>query len=929
MKFEDAVTKKAYKDYLYTRDMMNPDKGEGIEDIASVSLRFLKQHGKLDKVGDVGSGGTYAVKINVNVNGENEPWLLTFRNFAAAGAASEAGKNAALCLENCIKDSLTEKSHAYAAIKLSGAGDPLVKTTGLEPEGGEDSQRKAANASVKGFSSYVDRLGIATGIADDIYSRSFENARFEATALVSASPAVNMRNEKIRDMDGRVLLEEKDASGAGGSATYIRKVQSLLRNGEAARMIKACEASESSIVCILGQEYIEMFSELADDEGLRCKVIEAEDTPNAAFDGDALSTEEIYAGTEANWDKGCIDVETLGFAGAMRQTAEDINMCSRRGLSQRFDSSIGAGCVMMPFGGVNQLTPMQAATYTIPVEKGNTDDCSVMSWAFNPHIYNASPYHGAYLAVVESVAKLIATGASFNEVYLSVMAGRGGGDGRTMAALIGAFEAEMGLSVPAVSADTKSNADAFISYAVTMGRASELISPEFKGAGHKVVMLEPEIEKDKESVYYGLPTPNSLNAVWRKAYELIANGRAASAYTPGMGGIAEAVMKMCYGNGIGFEFVDDTWSEEPDLTDKKIFGYSYGAIILEMMTDDPIRSRSVKITELGCTTDKQDIRKGGEAISIGELLMLHEGKLESVYPANSTGVLPEVYDVNYAARSWHTPLFKRAAPKVLIPALPGATSALDVAGAVRSAGGQPEILHLPGGSAEAILRSAERFANAVEKTQIIFLPDGYAGSIDDAGGDVELDLAELTSYIFRNERVKEKISDFLDRKDGLIAGIGSGFKALLDLGLLPSGAISDDDGPMLIENALGTHQSRIVRIRVSSNKSPWLRSCKAGEILSLPLSCSEGRFTASDEVLKKLAVNGQIATQYVDEKGRASSDIRFNPAGSMMAIEGITSPDGRVLGRMGHAERAVKGLYRNVPGTYFTSMFENAVRYFR
>ena len=927
--FKDALIEKAYKDYLYTRDMMNPDKGAGIEDLATVSLRFLKQHGKLDKVGSAGAGGTYSVKINVNVNGENEPWLLTFRNSAVSGGPSEAGRKAAFCLENCVKDALSERAHAYAAVRLSGAGDPLVKTLGFEAEGGEVSPKKAANESVKGFSSYVERLGIATGLADEVYHPELEASRFESVALVSAVPAVNMRKEEVLDEDAMLMLEEKDVSGDGSSATYIRKIQSLLRNGDAARMVKSCKVAKRGIVCIVGQEFFEMFSEIADDEGLRCSLIDKESMPDDGLEEGRAGTEDIFSEAAGEWRRPYVDGETLGFAAALRQTAEDINMCSRRGLSQRFDSTIGTSCVMMPIGGVNQLTPVQAAAYKIPIEKGNTDDCSVMSWAINPHIYKESPYHGAYLAVVESVAKLVAAGAAFNEVYLSVASGSGGGDGRSMAALLGAFEAEMGLSVPAVSADTMSDSDAFISYAITMGKASELISPEFKQAGHKVVMLEPEIEKDKESVYYGLPTPHSLNSVWRKAYELIANGRAVAAYTPGMGGIAEAVMKMSYGNGIGFEFADDSWSEEPVLTNEKIFGYSYGSIILEMRTDDPIRSRSVKITDIGKTTDRQDIRKGTEAISIGELLMLHEGKLESVYPANSDGALPEVADVNYAARSWHAPIFKRAVPKVLIPALPGATSAADVAGAVRSAGGQPEILYLPSGSAEAILRSAEKFAKAIENTQIVFLPDGYAGSIDDAGGGVELDLAELTSYIFRNEQVRENITRFLDRKDGLIAGIGSGFKALLNLGLLPGGVISDEDGPLLIENALGTHQSRIVRIRVSSNKSPWLRSCRPGEILSLPLSCAEGRFTASDEVLKKLAVNGQIATQYADDNGKASSDIRFNPAGSMMAIEGITSPDGRVLGRMGHAERAADGLYRNVPGTYFTSMFENAVKYFR
>lgn len=856
IKFEDAVIEKAYKDYLYTRNMMDADGPEGTEDLASVSLRYLKQHGKLDKVSE-SSDGSAIIRINVNAAGENEPWLLRFSSSAEAAAASDAGKSAACVLGSCNNDAERIGTKRVAALKISGGSDPLEKTTGLEPDGGEDAERRAAKESAGSFSMQASKEGIAVGLADEFYHPDFSGRRLESAALVSAMAEVDS-------------IRSRDDAAAEPAGNY-------------------------------------------------------EDNGGAGVMG------EISVPAPGEWNRSYIDGEGLGFAAGMRRAAEDLNTCSRRGLSQRFDSTIGTGAVMMPHGGINQLTPVQAASYKLPADSA-TDDCVVISWASNPYVYKESPYHGAYLAVTESVARLIASGASFHEVYLSALSGSGEDKGRAFAALLGAFEAEMGLSVPAVSSCECEGTDAFVSYAVTVGKASELISPEFKGAGHRVVVLEPYIETDESSVYYGLPTPQSLTLVWRKAYELIANGRAVAAYTPGMGGIAEAVMKMSYGNGIGFEFADSVWNDDSEteaLTNEKIFGYSYGSIILEMSSDDPIRGRAVKITDIGHTTEKHIISKGSEELSIGELLMLHEGKLESVYPSNSDGAMPDVSDVNYAARSWHTPIFKRAVPKVLIPALPGATSCADVARAVRSAGGQPELLTLPGGSAEEILRSAEIFAEAIDGAQAIFLPDGYAGAIDNMQSDVELDLAELTSYIFRNESVKESISSFLDKKDGLIAGIGSGFKALLDLGLLPGGVIADEDGPMLTENALGAHQSRIVRIRVASNKSPWLRSCRAGEVYSLPLSCSEGRFTASEEMMKKLAINGQIATQYVDDKGRASSDIRFNPSGSMMAIECISSPDGRVLGRMAHAERTASGLYRNVPGTYFTSMFENAVRYFK
>ena len=948
-KFEDPIIEKAFNDYLYTRDMMECDKDAGPDDLASVSLRYLKQHGRLDKV-EMQDGGSAAVKINVNVNGENEPWLLTLENSAMEVPNGESPKEtASAALERCIMDASLKRSKAYAALRLAGSGSPLEKNYGLEGEDDKLTPDRAARESVEGFTSYADSFGIPVGTADEIYCDNYRESRFEAAAVLSAAPAVNTRKEELLDSDIRLRIEDAengDAEGTGSSAAFYRKLQGLFREGEAAGMVKKCmPAASGAVICRVAPEYAELFSGFAEDKGLKCTITEKE-ADESGFESNAgggpfedgivnkpinedLSkdgTVRVISNARGDWQKSYANTSELGFSAAMRALAEDINICSRRGLSQRFDSTIGAGAVFMPFGGAKQLSPAQAAAYKLPVESGSTDDCSLAAWGCNPYIYKASPYHGAYLAVVESISKLVASGASFNEVYLSLMAGKGNdgeSEGRAMAALLGAFEAEMGLSVPAVQSFTGCSTDAFISYAFTMGQASELCTPDFKGTGHKVVILEPEIEKDEASAYAGLPTPQSLIDVWRKAYEFIVNGKAIAAYAPGTGGIAEAVLKMSLGNGIGFRFAGNNWIEEDDeeaLTNEKIFAYSYGSIILEVASDEDLRSRSVKITEIGSTSSGHMIRKADEALNMGELLMLHEGKFESIYPSNADGVMPDASDVNYAARNWHATIYKRTSPKVLIPVLPGAVTEDDIARAVADAGGKPEMLYLPGESAEEVLRSSERLAAAIDGAQIIFLPDGYGKS---------LELAELTSYVFRNEGVRESISRFLDKKDGLIAGIGAGFKALLDLGLLPDGVIGNEDGPTLTQNMLGAHQSRIVRIRVASNKSPWLRSCRTGEVYSLPISCSEGRFIASDEVLKKLAVNGQIATQYADEKGNASSDIRFNPPGSMLAIEGITSPDGRVFGRMAHADRAGEGLYRNVPGKYFTDMFENAVRYFK
>lgn len=930
IKFEDVQLQKAYSDYMYTRDMTDCDEAPGADDLALVALRYLKQHGKLDKLGQLAEDGRNAIKINVQTGGENEAWLLTFD--------CAAGDNA---LKGCITDALSGKAYPYAVMRVSVSGDPLEKTKGLVPTDGKLSQREIVTTAASRFAETAQGLGVAVGVAEELYHPGFAGGIMESAAVISAMPAVNIREDDEADDDLCVKLADEDicdeAEGrADVGAEYLRKIRSLFGNGEAARMIKdCCVCPDGLLCCVVGAEHIEMFTELAAAEMLECRPAEGEacDDKTEAEAAEATETAEaaqavegvsLHVNKAGDWQDSYLSDESMGFSDAMRRIAEDLNTCSGRGLSERFDSTIGSGAVMMPLGGANQLSPMQAAVYKMPLQHGETDDCTISSWGYNPYIAEASPYHGGYLAVVESIAKLVATGASFNEVYISLQRGFAdvGSDGAEIAALLGAFEAEMGLGVPSI-ANHKAEQEfpALISYAITMGRASELISPDFKGAGHKVVMLRPEIEGDSASAYYGLPTPASLIALWRKAYELIANGKALAASTPTMGGVAESIMKMCYGGGIGFEFAEEgfDWSDASASVQsiKGLTGYSYGSIILEMASDEPIKSRSVDFAEIGRTTSSQEIKKGAESIGIGELLMLYEGKLESVYPANADSGLGEVGNFGYAARSWHTPIYKRQTPKALIPIVSCCTDAEDLARAIRDAGAAAEILMLDAGSEDEIRQAGDKLAEALGRSQILMLP----GATNSA----------LMCAIMKEAASRDAIGEFLNRKDGLVLGIDGGFKTLLELGLLPYGYITDEDAekPELIINTLGAHQSRIARVCVASNKSPWLRSNKPGEIFSLPISTAAGRFTASDELIKKLAINGQIATQYVDAEGRASTDIRFNPCGSFMSIEGICSEDGRILGRVCRVERAADGLYRNVPGNYLSGMFENAVRYFK
>ena len=757
-----------------------------------------------------------------------------------------------------------------------------------------------------------------------------------------------------------------------GNAPEERKLQRLFRNPKAARMIKRCndfgaggvsvaigelaegldidlnavpkkyegldgtelaisESQERMAVVVEAQD-AEAFLSLAAAENLQAVVVakvQAEQRLVMRWNGRTI-VDLSRAFLDTNGAAKHITAEAAAplpyekelqgdFAENLQAVAADLNCCSRRGLSERFDSTIGAGSVLMPFGGKYQLSPVQAMVQKISLEQGHTEDCSLMAWGYNPFITEKSPYHGAYLAVVESVCKLVASGAAFRDVYLSFQEyfERLGRDprrwGKPLSALLGAFRAQMGLGVAAIGGkDSMSGSfedldvpPTLISFAVTTGKTSEILSPEAKEAGHRLIRIAPEKGGD------GLPTAESLLRVFEQVTALQRSGKVFACYTPGMGGVAEAVMKMAFGNGLGFRF-------EESLSLAQLFGYDYGAFLLEVADDVPGET-------LGVFTDDGRFSLGEASVPASELLSLYENKLESVYPCNiPTPALP-METFSYTASARPAPAVKAARPRVLIPVFPGTNCEYDSARAVRDAGAEPEILVLQNLSAEGIARSVDRFAERLRDSQMIFLPGGFSGGDEPDGS------GKFITAFFRSGPVREGVTELLERRDGLICGICNGFQALIKLGLVPYGRIIEPDEhcPTLTFNTIARHQSKIVRVRVASNKSPWLSLTQVGDIYSVPISHGEGRFLAEEETIRSLAANGQIATQYVDLEGKASADVRYNPNGSLFAIEGITSPDGRVFGKMGHAERIGPDLYRNVPGNYDLRMFEAAVRYFR
>ncbi len=600
--------------------------------------------------------------------------------------------------------------------------------------------------------------------------------------------------------------------------------------------------------------------------------------------------------------------------------AADLNVCSKRGLTEQFDSSIGSGTVLMPLGGKYQLTPPQAMVHKIATQERDTDSCSLMAWGYNPFISSQSPYHGAYLAVVESVAKLVATGASLADTYLSFQEyfERLGREetrwGKPLAALLGAFRAQMELSIAAIGGkDSMSGSfeemdvpPTLISFSVTTDELAHILSPEFKAAGHKVFWLRPDVGAD------GLPKAESLRAVLETVTRLGREEKIHAACTPTYGGIAQAVLNMAAGNRIGFSFA-------PERTLEELFAYQYGSFVLECSDDtDPGGLL------LGTTQEEELLSFRGESLPLSQLFQVHEETLETIYPSHIPQEEVTLHVPDHRASGWMAPRVKYAKPRVLVPVFPGTNTEYDAERALRAAGAVPEIVVIRNLTAAQVSGSVEAMAKAIAAAQVILIPGGFSGG-DEPDGSAKL----ITSF-FRNAKVREATDLLLNERDGLICGICNGFQALIKLGLVPFGRIMDTDEhcPTLTHNAIGRHQSRIVRTRIASNLSPWLMECEPGEVYSTVISHGEGRFLASETLLRELLNQGQIATQYVDFADEPSGDILFNPSGSLGAVEGITSPDGRVLGKMGHTERLSKGIYKNVPGNYDMGLFRGAVRYF-
>ena len=994
--FEDELLEKAYRDYKEARRSLGRTKPENLMDIGTLAAKVLKKEGRLDKLDESEEINACTVKVKVTVDGNDEDWLLLFKNETHNHPTEiEPFGGAATCIGGAIRDPLSGRSYVYAAMRVTGAADPLLPIK--DTVKGKLPQRKIVTTAAAGYSSYGNQIGLATGQVDELYHPGYVAKRLEIGAVIAATPAENVRREcpsptdKVILLGGRTgrdgcggatgsskshTLESLSTCGAEvqkGNAPEERKLQRLFRNKEATTLIKRCNdfgaggvsvaigeladgliidlnkvpkkydgldgtelaisESQERMAVVVEEKDVERFIALANSENLEATVV-ATVTEEARlvmhWNGKAIvnisreflnsSGAEKHVNVEAKKPESFERAVPESFTDGYQALVSDLNVCSKRGLSERFDSTIGAGTVLMPFGGKHQLTPPQAMVNLISVEKGHTDTVSYMSWGANPYIAEKSPYHGAYLAVVESVAKLVASGAEYSDVYLTFQEyfkklGKSPERwGEPFAALLGAFKAQMELGCAAIGGkDSMSgsfeNIDVpptLVSFAVTTGKVDEVISPEFKKAEDKVVLLAPEYDGD------GLPVASSLKELFNTVTALMRDGKVVSAYTPTYGGVAEGVFKMCVGNGLGFDFAEG-------VSNSDLFSYRYGSFILELADESDVG------IFLGRTTDREAITRGEESISLTTLTGAWEDKLESVYSCNIKTEKKDFEAYSFNGRSNKAPLVKVARPKVLIPVFPGTNCEFDTAKAFSDAGADADIFVVRNLTSSDVARSVEEFAKKCRESQIVFVPGGFSGGDEPDGS------GKFITAFMRNEAVKEEITSLLEKRDGLMGGICNGFQALIKLGLVPYGKIIDTDEscPTLTYNDISRHQSRIVRVRVASTSSPWLSGVNVGDVYNVPISHGEGKFVASERLIKELAANGQIMTQYVDLAGAPTSDIRFNPNGSAAAIEGILSPDGRVFGKMGHSERLANGLYKNVTGEYDMKLFESAVKYFK
>ena len=1018
--FEDGDYKKpiedTYKAYKETHDEMykgRDDKFVCLMDIALLAMKKLREEGKLDdmEVSDEINACSIVVPVDIDHgNGpETEEWLVFFKNETHNHPTEiEPFGGAATCLGGAIRDPLSGRGYVYQAMRVTGAADPTksLRDT-LE---GKLAQRKIVTGAAKGYSSYGNQIGLATGLVDEIYHPNYVAKRMEIGAVMGAAPRKNVIRENSDPDDVIILLggrtgrdgcggatgsskahntESIDTCGAEvqkGNAPTERKIQRLFRRAEVSSLIKKCNDFGAGGVSVAIGELADGLTvdldkvpkKYAGLDGTELAISESQERMAVVVDPKDVDKMLGYA-AEENLEAVCVakvtkeprlvlkwrgkeivnisrafldtngahqetDVvvsvpdkkdnyiqkveKVTNFKDAFLKKLSSLNACSKKGLVEMFDSSIGASTVTMPYGGKYQLTPTQTMVAKLPVLDGKCDTVTMMSYGMDPYLTSWSPYHGAEYAVLTSVAKIVAAGGDYKKIrftfqeYFKRMTEDPKRWGEPMAALLGAYDAQMKLGLPSIGGkDSMSGSfndidvpPTLCSFAVDVAKLSDVVTDELKEAGD--VLVKFTIKKDE----YDLPDYDFIMSQYEKITELMRQGIVKAAYALDGNGVADAVAKMAFGNKLGVEVCGKREKEY-------YFAPAYGEIVAEIAEADlaKLDEKEVAYDRFGKILEEQAFVCGDEKVSMEEALEAWTGTLEKVFPTRSGVEDKKIETSLYDTKDIYICKHKVARPKVFIPVFPGTNCEYDTMKAFEQAGADTESIVFKNMTEQDITDSVDAFEKAIRQSQILMFSGGFSAGDEPDGS------AKFITSVFRNEKIKEAVHELLNERDGLALGICNGFQALVKLGLVPYGEIKTqtEDSPTLTTNSIGRHISKSVYTKVVTNKSPWLQEAKLGGVYAIPASHGEGRFVASQEWLKKLAENGQIATQYVDIDGNPTMDEDFNPNGSYMAIEGITSPDGRVLGKMAHSERRGEGVAMNIYGDQDQKIFLSGVKYFQ
>ena len=1018
--FYQAPIKKTYEDYLNTHKEMykgRDDKFVCLMDLALLAMKRLKAEGKLDDQEESDEINACSIVVPVEVDGKTEEWLVNFKNETHNHPTEiEPFGGAATCLGGAIRDPLSGRTYVYQAMRVTGAADPTVSVK--DTIEGKLPQKKIVREAARGYSSYGNQIGLATGYVKEVYHPDYVAKRMEIGAVMGAAPRRAVQRltsdpgDKIILLGGRTgrdgiggatgsskahNTESTSVCGAEvqkGNAPTERKLQRLFRREEVSHIIKKCNdfgaggvsvaigeladglrieldkvpkkyagldgteiaisESQERMAVVVAPQDVEQFLAYAKEENLEAtEVAVVTEDPRLVLEWrgkEIVNISRAFLDTNGAHQEADVEVEMPVEADNFFKKVElpkvadavekgdnkaawlamlgDLNVCSQKGLVEMFDGSIGAGSVYMPYGGRYQLTETQSMVAKLPVLKGKCDTVTMMSYGFDPYLSSWSPYHGSVYAVLESLSRIVTAGGDYKKVrftfqeYFRRMNEDPKRWSQPFAALLGAYDAQIGFGLPSIGgkdsmSGTFNDIDVpptLVSFAVDVAKEQDVITPELKKAGNKLVLFT--IDKNE----YDLPVYEKVMALYDSIHTLIGEGKILSAYALDGKGLAAAVSKMAFGNKLGV-IVEDSVSTDT------LFAPGFGNIVAEV-SEDALAAVLEKVpgaAVVATVNDTQNFNYKDMSISMEEALNTWTGTLERVFPTRATEDKEEVKTDVFDTKEIYICKNKVAKPTVFIPVFPGTNCEYDSAKAFERAGANTIVKVFKNLSAADIRDSVDTFVKAIDQSQIIMFPGGFSAGDEPEGS------AKFFATAFRNAKMTEAVNKLLTERDGLALGICNGFQALIKLGLVPYGEIrmQTEDSPTLTYNTINRHISKMVYTKVVTNKSPWLQKATLGQTYCNPASHGEGRFVAPKEWLDKLFANGQVATQYVNEAGQPTMDEEWNVNGSYMAIEGITSPDGRVLGKMAHSERRGDSVAMNIYGEQDMKLFESGVEYFK